>query len=65
MGFLESSRKTSHKISHSPSILAMSFCRLAWKEEVVKVVEVLIEQCVGRSVEGSKELNSLRTGSLQ
>ena len=35
MGFSESSRKTSHIVSHSHSILAMCFCRLACKEELV------------------------------
>ena len=29
-------------------ILAMSFCRLAWKEKVVKAVEALTDQCLGR-----------------
>ena len=32
----------------------MSFCRLAWKEKVVKVVEALTGQRVGRRVEGVK-----------
>ena len=31
MGFPESSGKTTHIVSHSHSILVMSFCRLAWK----------------------------------
>ena len=57
-------QKSSHTVSHSRSISAMSFCRLAWKEEVVKVIEALIDQCVGRSVGGSKGLNGIRTGSL-
>ena len=35
MGFSESSRKTSHIVSHSHSISAMCFCRLACKEELV------------------------------
>ena len=65
MGFPESSGKTSHTISHSRSILPMSFCRSAWKEEVVKVIEALTDQCVERSVRGSKELNGLQTGNLQ
>ena len=65
MVFVESSGKTSHIISHSSSISTMSFCRLAWKEEVVKVIEALIDQRVGRSVRGNKDLNGLRTGSLQ
>ena len=43
----------------------MSFCRFAWKEEVVKVLEALIDQRVGRSVGDSKSLNGLRTGSHQ
>ena len=34
-------------ISHSCSISVMSFCRLAWKEKMVKVVEVLIDQVQG------------------
>ena len=38
IGFLESSGKTSHTGSHSCLILAMSFCRLVWKEELVKVI---------------------------
>ena len=29
-------------------------CTLAWKGEVVKVIEALVDQCVGRSVGGSK-----------
>ena len=65
MRFLESSGKTSHTVSHSRSISAMSFSRLAWKEEVVKMIEALIDQCVGRSVGGSKSLNGLQTGSFQ
>ena len=65
MGFLESSGKTSHTVSHSRSISAMSFSRLAWKEEVVKMIEALIDQCVGMSVGGSKSLNGLQTGSFQ
>ena len=52
MGFLESSGKTSHTGSHSCLILAMSFCRLVWKEELVKVIEALADQTVGRSVGG-------------
>ena len=35
IGFLESSGKTSHIVSHSRSISTMSFCRLVCKEEVV------------------------------
>ena len=35
-------------------ILAMSFCRLAWKEKVVKVAEALTDQRAGRRVEGVK-----------
>ena len=35
MGFLKSSRKTSHIVSDSRSISAISCCRLACKEEVV------------------------------
>ena len=34
-----------------------SVCTLAWKEEVVKVIETLGDQSVGRSVGGSKGLN--------
>ena len=64
-GFPESSRKTSHTVSHSHSISVMSFCRLAWKEEVVKVIEALIDQCVGRSVGGVEWLIGLQAGSLQ
>ena len=64
MGFPESSGRTSHTISHSHSISTMSFYRLAWKKEVIKVNEALIDQCVGRSVGGSKGLNGLWTGSL-
>ena len=63
--FLDSSGKTSHTVSHSRSISVMYFCRLAWKEEVVKVIEAVIDQCVGRSVGGTKGLNGLQTGSLQ
>ena len=59
VGFPESSGKTSHTVSHSRSILAISFCRLAWKEEVVKVIEALIDQCVGRSLGRSKGLNEV------
>ena len=42
IGFLESSRKTSHIISNSRSIPAMSSCTLSCKEELVKVIEALI-----------------------
>ena len=65
MRFLKSSRKTFHIVSHSHSMSTMCFCRLACNEEVVKVIEALIDQCVGRSVGGSKGLNGLRTASLQ
>ena len=43
--------KTSYAVSHSRSMLVMSFCRLAWRE---KVVEALTDQLVGRSVEEVK-----------
>ena len=59
MGFSESSEKTSHTVSHSCSISAIYFCKLAWKEEVVEVIEALTDQRVGRSVGGSKGLNGL------
>ena len=65
MGFPDSSGKTSNTASHSRSVSTMSFCRLVWKEEVVKVIEALIDQCVGRSVGGSKGLNGLLTSSLR
>ena len=65
MVFVESSGKTFYIVSHSLSISAMSFCRLAWKEEVVKMIESLIDRRVGRRVGGSKDLTGLRTGSLQ
>ena len=64
MRFSESSGKASHTISHSCSILVISFCRLALKKEVVKVIEALIDQRVRRSVGGSKGLNGLWTGSF-
>ena len=64
-GFLESSRKTSHTISHSRSISAMSFCRLSWKEEVVNVIEALTDRRGGRSVGRSKGLNHLWTCNPQ
>ena len=35
MGISESFGKTSHNVSHSRSISAIFFCRLACKEEVV------------------------------
>ena len=57
IGFPESSGKTSHTVSHSRPISAKSVCTLAWKKEVVKVIEALGDQCVGRSVGGSKGLN--------
>ena len=57
IGIPESFGKASHTISHSYSILAKSVCTLAWKEEVVKVIEVLVDQCVSRSVEDNKGLN--------
>ena len=49
---------------HLPFLLniAMSFCRLAWKEVVVKVIKVLIDQRVGRSMERNKGLNGRRFG---
>ena len=43
MGFSESSGKTSHIISHSRSIPAISSCALACKEEVVMVIEALVD----------------------
>ena len=36
MGFSENSGKFSHIVSHSRLILAMSFCRLTCKGEVVR-----------------------------
>lgn len=45
--FLENSAKTFHTISHSCSMLAMSFWQ-AWKEKVIEVVEVLTDERVGR-----------------
>ena len=57
IGFLENSGKTSHTVSHSRLISAKSVCMLAWKESVVKVIEALGDQSVGRSVGGSKGLN--------
>ena len=53
--FSDSSGKTSHTVSHSSSISEMSFCRLTWKEEVIKMVEALTDQCVARSVEEVKD----------
>ena len=41
--FSESSGKTSHIISHSRSIPAISSCALACKEEVVMVIEALVD----------------------
>ena len=61
-GFLGSSGKTSHTVSHSCSVLAMSFCRLAWKEVVVKVIKALIDQRVRRSMERNRGLNGRRYG---
>ena len=52
--FSESSGKTSLNFSLSRSLLAMCFCRWAWKEKVAKVVEVLTNQHVGKSVEEVK-----------
>ena len=43
MVFVEGSGKTSHIVFHSLSISTKSFCRLASKEEVVKVIEALID----------------------
>ena len=45
----------------------MSFCRLAWKEKVVKTIGALTDQGEGMIGEwrGSEALNGLRTGSLQ
>ena len=43
MGFSDSPGKTSHIVSHSCLISVMSFCRLACKEGVVKVIEALID----------------------
>ena len=65
IGFLESSRKTFHTVSHSRSISAMSFCRFGWKEEVVKVIETLTDQRGGRSVGRNKGMNHLWTCNPQ
>ena len=43
MVFVEGSGKTSNIVSHSLWISTKSFCKLAWKEEVVKVIEALID----------------------
>ena len=61
MRFSESSGKTAHTVSHSHWILVSSFCRLACKEEEVKVIEAFIDQFARRSVGGSKGLNGLWT----
>ena len=45
-GFVESSGKTSHTVSHSFSISAAIYFWSAWKGEVVIVVEVLTNECV-------------------
>ena len=59
MGFSESPGKTSHIVSDSRLISAMSLCRFDSKEEVVKVIDKLIDRREGRSVGGSKSLNGL------
>ena len=61
MGLLENTGKTSHTVSHSRLILVMSFCRLAWKEKMVKLIEELTDQRRWRSVGGSKGLSGLWT----
>ena len=48
--FLKRSWKTLHTVSHPSSISAISFCKLAWKNKIDKVVEALTDQCAGRSV---------------
>ena len=65
IGFLESSGKSSHTVSHYCSISVMSICRLAWKEDMIKLIEVFADQRVGKSVGGSKGLNGLWAGSSQ
>ena len=65
MGFLESSGKPPHTIFYSGLISVMSFCKLAWKEEVVQVIQALIDQHVGRSVGRNKGLSGLWTDRLQ
>ena len=62
--FLESSGKTFHIVSDSRSISAKSVCTLAWKEEVVKVIEALVDQYVGRSVAGTKGLNICKLAAI-
>ena len=52
--FLESSRKIFYTVFHLSSMSAMSFCSLAWKEKVIKVVEVFTDQRVWRSAEEVK-----------
>ena len=52
--FLEISGKTCYAVFHSRSMPAMSFCRLTWKEKLVKVAEVLTDKFVARSVEEAK-----------
>ena len=59
IGFLERFGKTSHTVSHSCSISAMTFCRFAWENEVVKVIGTLTDQRVGRSMGRSKDSNGL------
>ena len=64
IGFPESSGKTSRIVSHSRSISAKSVCTLAWKEEVVRVIEALVDQYVGRSVAGTKGLNICKLAAI-
>ena len=52
--FLKSSGKTLHTVSHPSSISAISFCKLAWKNKVGKVVEALTDQRAGRSAKRVK-----------
>lgn len=65
IGFSGSSWKTSLIVSHSHLISQMSFCSLTWKEEVVRGIETLADQHVGRRVGGSKGLNGPWIGSPQ
>lgn len=61
MAFFVRSGNTSHNVSHLCLISVMTFCRFAWKEEMVKEIEALTNERVGSSVVS----NGLWIGSLQ
>ena len=56
MRISESFGKTSHNVSHSRSISAISFCRLACKEDLLKYLAILSDTTMRRTALDGEDL---------